>query len=100
MSEDFKIDGQALSPGVINRVPGTRISYAAAGTDAAIVTSTEAVGIGRLVVSAFGGGLANTYGGGWGYWWCCGGEEMIALGILFHEDIIVGVCDGISKNIV
>ncbi len=55
-SSDFVIDGQTLAPGGIITINGTPVSYAAAGTDVVIGTSTEAVGIGNLIMSGFGNG--------------------------------------------
>ena len=43
VSKGFITDGQTLSRGGVIRVSGTPILYAAAGTDAVIGTSTEAV---------------------------------------------------------
>ncbi len=60
-SSDFVIKGQTLAPGDVITVSGTPISYASGGTDVVIGTSTEAVGIGGLIISGFGGG-----GGGGG----------------------------------
>lgn len=53
-------DGQTLSPGGVVTVSGTPASYAAAGTDVGVGTSTEAVGIGGLIVSGFGSVSAST----------------------------------------
>lgn len=59
---DFIINGQTLAPGGVITVSGTPISYASGGTDVVIGTSTEAVGIGGLIMSGFsgGGGPAKT----------------------------------------
>ena len=62
-SSDFLINGQTLAPGDIVTVSGTPISYASDGTDVVVGTSTEAVGIGGLIMSGFGaggGGPAST----------------------------------------
>lgn len=48
-SSDFIIDSQTLAPGGVITIGGTPISYAAAGKDVVIGTSTEAVGIGNLM---------------------------------------------------
>ena len=55
-SSDFVIDGQTLAPGGVITINGTPVSYAAAGTDVVIGTSTEAVGIGNLIMSGLGNG--------------------------------------------
>ena len=55
-SSDFIIDGQTLTPGGVITINGTPISYAAAGTAVVIGTSTEAVGIGNLIMSGLGNG--------------------------------------------
>ena len=55
-SSDFVIDGQTLATGGVITIKGTPISYAGAGTDVVIGTSTEAVGIGNLVMSGLGNG--------------------------------------------
>ena len=55
-SSDFVIKGQTLGLGGVITVSGTPISYASGGTDVVIGTSTEAVGIGGLIMSGFGGG--------------------------------------------
>ena len=52
----FIIGGQTLSPGGVITVSSTLISYAAAGTDVVVGGSTEAVGIGGLIMSELGGG--------------------------------------------
>lgn len=59
-SMGFVIDGQTLSPGGVVTVSGTPTSYAAAGTDVGVGTTTEAVGIGGLIVSGFGSVPAST----------------------------------------
>lgn len=62
-SSDFVIDGQTLAPGGVITINGTPISYAAAGTDVVIGKSTEAVGVGNLIMSGLGNGpsgAANT----------------------------------------
>ena len=62
-SSDFVIDGQTLAPGGVITINGTPVSYAAAGTDIVIGTSTEAVGLGNLIMSGLGNNLngpANT----------------------------------------
>ena len=62
-SSDFVIDGQTLAPGGVITINGTPISYAAAGTDVVIGTSTEPVGLGNLILNGLGNGLngpANT----------------------------------------
>ena len=55
-SSDFVIDGQTLAPGGVITINGTPVSYAAAGTDVVIGTSTEAVGIGNFIMSGLGSG--------------------------------------------
>ena len=55
-SSDFVIDGQTLAPGGVITINGTPVSYAAAGTDVVIGTSTEAVGMGNLIMSGLGNG--------------------------------------------
>lgn len=55
-SSDFIINGQTLVPGHVITVSGTPISYASGGTDVVVGTSTEAVGIGGLIMSGFGSG--------------------------------------------
>ena len=56
-SSDFIIDGQTLTRGGVTTINGTPISYAAAGTDVVVGTSTEAVGgLGGYIMSGFGGG--------------------------------------------
>ena len=55
-SSDFVIDGQTLAPGGVITINSTPVSYAAAGTDVVIGTSTEAVGIGNLIMSGLGSG--------------------------------------------
>ena len=56
-SSDFVIDGQTLTKGGVVTINGTPISYAAAGTDVVVGTSTEAVGgLGGYIMSGFGGG--------------------------------------------
>lgn len=59
-SSDFMINGQTLVPGAVITISGTPISYASGGTDIVIGTSTEAVGIGGLIMSGLGGGSART----------------------------------------
>ena len=59
-SSDFVIAGQTLTPGGVVTVSGTPISYAAAGTDVVVGTSTEAVDIGGLILSGFGGNAQGT----------------------------------------
>lgn len=55
-SSDIVIDGQTLTKGGVITVNGTPISYAAAGTDVVVGTSTEAVrGLGGYIMSGFGG---------------------------------------------
>ena len=54
-SSDFIIDGQTLTRGGVITIQGTPISYAAAGTDVVVGTSTEAVGLGGYIMSGFGG---------------------------------------------
>ena len=58
-SSDFIIDGQTLTKGGVITVQGTPISYAVAGTDVVVGTSTEAVGLGGYIMSGFGGGLST-----------------------------------------
>ena len=55
-SSDFVIDGQTLAPGGVITVNGTPVSYIVAGTDVVIGTSTEAVGMGNLIMSGLGNG--------------------------------------------
>ena len=55
-SSDFVIGGQTLIPGGVITINGTPVSYAAAGTDVVIGTSTEAVGMGNLIMSGLGNG--------------------------------------------
>ena len=55
-SSDFVIGGQTLTPGGVITINGTPVSYAAAGTDVVIGTSTEAVGMGNLIMSGLGNG--------------------------------------------
>ena len=62
-SSEFVIDGQTLAPGGVITINGTPVSYAAAETDVVIGTSTEAVGMGNLIMSGLGNGpngSANT----------------------------------------
>ena len=64
-SSDFVIDGQTLTRGGVITINGTPISYAAAGTDVVVGTSTEAVGgLGRYIMSGFGGGGSGPSGTG------------------------------------
>ena len=55
-SANFVIDGQTLAPGGVITINGTPVSYAAAGTDVVIGASTEAVGMGKLIMSGVGNG--------------------------------------------
>ena len=55
-SSEFVIDGQTLAPGGVITINGTPVSYAAAGTDVVIGTSTEAVGLANLIMSGLGNG--------------------------------------------
>lgn len=55
-SSEFVIDGQTLTKGGVVTVHGTPISYAFAGTDVVVETSTEAVGLGGLIINGFSGG--------------------------------------------
>lgn len=69
-SKDSVIAGQTLAPRGVITVSGTPISYAAAGTNAVVGSSTEAVGIGGLNTSGFGGvqqvrGLSGSLGVLW-----------------------------------
>ncbi len=59
-SSDFVIDGQTLTKGGVITVDGTPISYAAAGTDVVVGTSTEAVGLGGYIMSGFGSGPSSS----------------------------------------
>ena len=62
-SSDFVIDDQALTKGGVITMNGTPISYAAAGTDVVVGTSTEAVeGLGGYIMSGFGGGGSGPSG--------------------------------------
>ena len=56
----FVIAGQTLTEGGVVTVAGTPILYASGGGDVVVGTSTEAVGIGGLIMSGFGGGGAST----------------------------------------
>ena len=53
---DFVIDGQTLTPGGVITINGTPVSYAPAGADVVIGSSTVAVGIGNLIMSGLGNG--------------------------------------------
>ena len=55
-SSDFVIDGQTLTPGGVITINGTPVSYAPAGTEVVIGSSTEAVGMGNLIMSGLGNG--------------------------------------------
>ena len=55
-SSDFVIDDQTLAAGGVTTVNGTPVLYIAAGTDVVIGTSTEAVGMGNLIMSGLGNG--------------------------------------------
>lgn len=57
---NFVIDNQTLTKGGIITVQGTPISYAAASTDVAVGTSTEAVGIGGYIMSRLGAGPSSS----------------------------------------
>lgn len=59
-SSDFVIAGQTLTPGGVITVSGTPVSYAAAGTHVVVGTSTEAVGLGGLIMSGFRTGAQGT----------------------------------------
>ena len=61
-SSDFIIAGQTLTPGGIITVSGTPISYAAAGTNVVIGSSTEAIGFRGLFMSGFGSGAGGGAG--------------------------------------
>ncbi len=61
-SSEFVIGSQTLSEGGVVTVGGTPISYAPNGGDVVVGTSTEAVGIGGLIMSGFGGGKASATG--------------------------------------
>jgi len=62
-SSAFMIDGQTLSKGGAITVSGTPISLAAAGTDVAVGSSTEAVHLGSYIVNGFGTGSPTDVGG-------------------------------------
>lgn len=55
-SSNFVIAGQTLTPGGVITVSGTPIYYGAAGTDIIVDSSTEAVGLGGLILNGFGSG--------------------------------------------
>lgn len=57
---DFVIAEQTLTPGGVFSVSGIPFSYAAVGTGVVVGKSMEAVGIGDLIMSEFGGGPACT----------------------------------------
>ena len=98
-SSDFVIDGQTLTRGGVITINGTPISYAAAGTDVVVGTSTEAVGgLGGYIMSGFGGGGSGPSGTGvqpaqftgrtgrmvevsWGLWGFVLGAMVVCFGL-------------------
>jgi len=62
-SSVFMIDGQTLSKGGAITVSGTPISFAAAGTDVVVGSSTEAVQLGSYIMGGFGSGSPTDVGG-------------------------------------
>jgi len=62
-SSAFLIDGQTLSKGGVITVSGTPISFAAAGTDVVVGSSTEAVQLGSYIMGGFGSGSPTNVGG-------------------------------------
>ena len=62
-SSAFLIDGQTLSKGGVITVSGTPISFAAAGTDVVVGSSTEALQLGSYIVGGFGSGSPTNVGG-------------------------------------
>ena len=92
---DFLIGSQTLTAGGVVTVAGTPISYASNGGDVVVGISTEAVGIGGLIMSGFGNGGVSTTGpvqftGGairsngelplWSIWALLGGILLLGLG--------------------
>lgn len=61
-SHGYVIDGQALTPGSEITVSGTKISLGAQGTDVVVGGTTEAVGLGGVIMSAFGAGPTASVG--------------------------------------
>lgn len=59
-SSNFIIGSQTLTEGGVITVQGTPISYAAAGTDVVVGTSTEAVGLGGYIMSGLGAGPSTS----------------------------------------
>ena len=53
-ASSFIINSQTLTKGGVITVQGTPISYAVAGTDVVVGTSTEAVGLGGYIMSGLG----------------------------------------------
>ena len=62
-SSNFVIAGQTLAPGGVITVSSTPISYAAAGTDIVVGSSTEAIGLGGLIMNGFGSGVGHSLAG-------------------------------------
>ena len=64
LASEYVIDGQTLMPGApAITVSGTPISLAPSGTNVVIGGSTEAVGVGGLIMSGIGGSATPTAGG-------------------------------------
>lgn len=59
-SSNFIIDSQTLTKGGVITVQGTPVSYAAAGTDIVVGTSTEGVGLGGYIMSGLGAGSSTS----------------------------------------
>ena len=60
----YVISGQTLTPGSEITVGGTKISLGAQGTDVVVGGTTEAVGVGGIIMSAFGPGPTAPNGNG------------------------------------
>ncbi len=58
----YTIDGQTLSPGSEITVSGTKVSLGPQGTDVVVGSSTEAVGLGGVILSGFGAGPTEPAG--------------------------------------
>ena len=94
-SHDYVIDGQTLTPGSEITASGTKISLGAQGTDIVVGGTTEAVGLGGVIMNAFGaeptasvgnasGSVVGFMGGarrekGPGVWGLCG---VLVVGVL------------------
>ena len=95
-STALTVDGQVLAPGSAITVHGTKISFGSPGTDVVVGSSTEAIGLGGLIISGIGGvptppagsatdavvgfpgGVGRVRSRGWGLW----GLVMVGVGVL------------------